>query len=158
MPQPRDFLERFRPAGAPGAAARAGVPADRGGELAGELSPVLGLLDETHRECGQIVARARDDAARISAAAREQAAAIAADGMQQANAARREAAEAALAAARGARSREIASAKQRAARIGELARRRIPALAGDAVAMIRELGRYGLMAHCHQAVWVKGYK
>jgi V/A-type H+-transporting ATPase subunit D len=34
LPQLRDFLERFRPAGAPGAAAGAGVPADRSRELA----------------------------------------------------------------------------------------------------------------------------
>lgn len=35
MPALRDFLARFRPAGPPGAAARAGVPADRSRELEG---------------------------------------------------------------------------------------------------------------------------
>ena len=140
MPQPRDFLERFRPAGAPGAAARAGVPADRGRELDGELVPVLKLLDETYRECGQIVARAREEAARITDGARERAAAMAADAARQASAARDEAGRAVLTAARGACDREIARAERRAARTGELARHRIPALAGDAVAMIRDLG------------------
>ena len=37
----RDYVRRFRPAGAPGAAAPAGVPADRGAELDAELAGVF---------------------------------------------------------------------------------------------------------------------
>jgi cell division septum initiation protein DivIVA len=140
MPQLRDFLDRFRPAGAPGAAALAGVPADRGAELADELSPVLGLLDETYRECARIVARAEDEAARITAAARGQAATVAADAADQARRARQEAADATLAAGRAERDRELAQAGQRATRTRELARYRVPELADVAVAMIRQLG------------------
>jgi hypothetical protein len=44
MTWPADFLRRFRPAGTPEAAARAGVPVDRAAEAAGELEPVLALL------------------------------------------------------------------------------------------------------------------
>ena len=41
MASARDLLERFRPAGTPGAAAPAGVPYDRGAALEDELRPVL---------------------------------------------------------------------------------------------------------------------
>ncbi len=44
-PQLRDILARFRPADPPGAAARAGVPADRSLELKAEVGPVLALLE-----------------------------------------------------------------------------------------------------------------
>ena len=37
MPDLRDFLSRFRPAGTPGAAARPGVPVDRVAEREAEL-------------------------------------------------------------------------------------------------------------------------
>jgi hypothetical protein len=50
LPQARDFLNRFRPAGAPGAASRVAVPADRTAELASELVPVLALLAGTDAE------------------------------------------------------------------------------------------------------------
>ena len=91
MPEWRDFLERMRPAGTPGAAARPGVPADRSAEAAAELTPLLLLLDDVqdqaqrvrrdavecadeirraaHREADQIVARARLEAQRVRAEA-----------------------------------------------------------------------------------------
>ena len=53
MPHVRDFLSRFRPAGAPGAG-RAAVPADRRRELESELGPVLMLLDGPSAECTEI--------------------------------------------------------------------------------------------------------
>ncbi|MGH8867626.1 MAG: hypothetical protein ACRDYU_06490, partial [Actinomycetes bacterium] len=62
MPRSGDFLERFRPAGAPGAAAAAGVPADRVAELSAELEPVLARLAGTQREAERIRAAARRDA------------------------------------------------------------------------------------------------
>ena len=70
MPQLRDFFSRFRPAGAPGAAARAGVPADRLREREAEVGPVLALLDSTEAECERIVGQARRDAGVIMADAR----------------------------------------------------------------------------------------
>lgn len=88
MPRWREFLDRFRPVAAPGAAAPRGVPADRTAELTAELSPVLARLDkvqddiermreatarqaETIRETGRreaaaIVERARLEAGRVS--------------------------------------------------------------------------------------------
>ena len=69
MPGLRDYLDRFRPAGAPGAGGT-GVPADRSRELEAELTSVLALLDGVHAECAGVVARARQDAERIVATAR----------------------------------------------------------------------------------------
>jgi hypothetical protein len=70
MPRVRDLLYRFRPAGAPGAASSAGVPVDRGADLAAELDPVFARLAATERECAEIVAAAHGaaDARRAQAA------------------------------------------------------------------------------------------
>jgi len=54
VPSARDLLERFRPAGTPGAATAAGVPADRREAVAAELQPVFAALAETERECDEI--------------------------------------------------------------------------------------------------------
>jgi hypothetical protein len=67
MPRVRDVLHRFRPSGAPGAATAAGVPVDRATELAAELQPVLALLEETERECADILERARVEESAIRA-------------------------------------------------------------------------------------------
>jgi hypothetical protein len=62
MPRVRDLLYRFRPAGAPGAAGGAGVPADRGAGLAVELDWLFAQLAPTDVECATIVALAEGDA------------------------------------------------------------------------------------------------
>lgn len=54
MPRSRDILQRFRPAGTPGAASSAGVPADRVSEMAAELEPVLALLSATQEEASRV--------------------------------------------------------------------------------------------------------
>ena len=71
MPRIRDLLYRFRPAGAPGSAADAGVPADRERDLAEELEPVFVALSPTLAECEAIVEDGRRgaDAIRIRDAA-----------------------------------------------------------------------------------------
>ena len=134
----RDFLSRFRPAGAPGAA-RAGVPADRSRELEAELSPVLALLAGTDAECGQLIERARGDAARMTDQARVQAAAIAAAAGRRAEAAREEAARQAMASAREEAATVVRHAERQAARTRELASQRMPALVSQAVGTIRRL-------------------
>lgn len=69
MARVRDYLDRFRPAGAPGAASGAGVPADRRADLDVELRPVFAALTEVEQECARIReqadrrARARSDEA-----------------------------------------------------------------------------------------------
>ncbi len=116
MPQARDFLDRFRPAGAPGAASRAGVPADRAAELARELEPVLALLAGTDAECGRIIATARQEAEQIAGRAREQAAALAADARPRARAAQDATAEHVFAAARAEADDAVRSAAAQARR------------------------------------------
>lgn len=73
MPRVRDLLYRFRPAGAPGAAGSAGVPADRRGDLAAELEPLFAQLVTTERECAEILESAHRDADESRARAGEQA-------------------------------------------------------------------------------------
>jgi cell division septum initiation protein DivIVA len=142
MPQLRDFLARFRPAGSPGAA-RAGVPADRSRELQAEVSPVLALLDGTNAERERIIAQARRDAEQIIAAARAEAAVITAEAAQRAEAARDEAARQVMVLARDEAARSVAGARRQARRTRELARRRMPALVSQAVEEIRQLGPDG---------------
>jgi len=138
MPQLRDFLARFRPAGSPGAA-RAGVPADRSRELQAEVRPVLVLLDGTDAERERIIARARHKAEQITAAARAEAAVIAAEAAQRAEDAREEAARQVMALARDEAARSVQRARRQAARTRQLARQRMPALVSRAVEDIRQL-------------------
>jgi vacuolar-type H+-ATPase subunit H len=139
VPGLRDYLDRFRPAGAPGAGGAA-VPADRSRELEAELTTVLALLDGVHAECAGVVAQARRDAERIVAAARSEATTMTADADQRARAERDEAAWEVLAAARTEAADAVARARQQALRIRERAEQRIPALAGRAVGLVRGLG------------------
>ena len=139
MPALRDYLDRFRPAGAPGAAGT-GVPADRSRELEAELTAVLALLDGVHAECAGVVAQARRDAERIVAATRAEAAAVANDADRRARAARDEAAGEVLTAARADAIGTVAQADQQALRVRDRARQRIPALASRAVGLVRGLG------------------
>ena len=143
MPALRDFLARFRPAGPPGAAARAGVPADRSRELEAEVGPVLALLESTDAERMRIIAQARRDADQITAAARAEAAAIAADAEQRAERAREQAAQQVVASAREETAGTVDSARQQAMNTQELARQRMPALVSRAVDAIRQLQRDG---------------
>jgi len=139
VPGLRDYLDRFRPAGAPGAGGT-GVPADRSRELEAELTTVLALLDGVHAECAGVVARARRDAERIVAAARAEAATMTGDTDRRARAARDEAAREVLAAARAEAADTVARARQQALRVRERAEQRIPVLASRAVGLVRGLG------------------
>jgi len=139
VPGLRDYLDRFRPAGAPGAGGT-GVPADRSRELETELTTVLALLDGVHAECAGVVAQARRDAERIVAAARSEAAAVADDADRRARVARDEAAREVLAAARAEAVGTVARADQQALRVRDRAGQHIAALASRAVGLVRGLG------------------
>lgn len=130
----RDFLQRFRPAGTPGAAARAGVPADRVPELTAELAPVFALLAEVEAE----TARIRQEGAAQASVRRTEAARAAehtvAEARLRAEAARATAFAAARAEASAAGAATVAAAEQEAARIHRRVARRLPrfvALAAD---------------------------
>ena len=137
MTQMRDFLDRFRPAGAPGGAARAGVPADRVRELAEEVEPVLALLDDVHAECEQILREARQEAARIADEAHAEVARIGRDAQRRTRAARDEAASGVLAQVRAEAQQAAAGADQQALSVRRLAKRRMPQLVATAVGMVR---------------------
>jgi len=139
VPGLRDYLDRFRPAGAPGAGGTA-VPADRSRELQAELTAVLALLDGVHAECASVIAQARRDAERIVAAARGEAATVADGADKRARAAREEAAREVLAAAQAEAVGTVARADQQAMRVHDRSRQRIPALANRAVGLVRDLG------------------
>ncbi len=115
LTQLRDFLNRFKPATAPGSAALAAVPGDRAAWLAAEIDPVLGMLADTHERCAAIAAEGEQEAARIARGAAESAALIAAEGVSRAASARDAAAREAVAAGR-ARADAILSAATEAAR------------------------------------------
>ncbi|HUH68942.1 MAG TPA: hypothetical protein VLZ05_08680 [Mycobacterium sp.] len=74
MPQWRNALDRFRPAGTPGAAGRPGIPADRSADAAAELAEVLALLDDAQEEAARTRQAAADRAQKIRRAAQRQAA------------------------------------------------------------------------------------
>ncbi|MGW5382493.1 hypothetical protein [Nocardia sp. NPDC003963] len=76
MPALPDFLDRFRPAGLPGAAAARGIPVDRSAAAAAELMPVLARLDPVQDEAERLRAAALDQAADIRRAGRDDAAAV----------------------------------------------------------------------------------
>lgn len=73
MPSTRDLLQRFRPAGAPGAATAAGVPADRSDERATELAGVFVLLETTIAEAERVRRAVTTQAQERRDRAREQA-------------------------------------------------------------------------------------
>lgn len=140
MPLARNFLDRFRPAGAPGAAARAAVPVDRSAELEAELVPVLTLLDGVDADCARIVAVARREARRITGAAREEAAAMLVAAERSARTAREQTMQQVLAEARADAAETVASARREALRSRELAGQRIPVLVSRAADLVRGLG------------------
>ncbi len=144
MSQARDFLGRFRPAGAPGSAARAGVPADRARELAAELEPVLTLLDGTYAECERTIEAAWREADRITAAADAEVAAIGQEAGRKARAARDGATAEVLAQARAEAQEAAAEARQQALRVRRLAQRRLPVLVAAAADQVRA-GTAGLI-------------
>ncbi len=92
MPQWRDFLERFRPAGTPGAAAQGGVPADRIADTDAELAPVFVILDDVAAQAARIRRVAAEQAEVIRQDAGQRAPEIVAEARAHAETARAEAA------------------------------------------------------------------
>ncbi|MGV9346953.1 hypothetical protein ACWDSD_19465 [Streptomyces spiralis] len=123
----REFLARFRPAGAPGAVV-AGVPADRAAERAAELEPSLACLSDVQQEVARIRASADREAEAIRQDAARQAAAMVAAARARVAQVRREAAEPVRDAAEG-DVRDIRVAGARATeQVYERARERMAAL------------------------------
>jgi hypothetical protein len=92
MPRSRDILQRFRPAGTPGAASPARVPADRVAEVSAELEPVFALLAATQEEAARVRSEATHEAEQRKQQALESASALVAAAHRQASADRADAA------------------------------------------------------------------
>jgi hypothetical protein len=136
MPRIGEFLNRFRPAGAPGPAT-AGVPAEPGSGDAEELAPVFAALADTERECTCISRSATARAETRRAEAATLAAAVVADARAELPAVRALAA----AQARGAAAAEVAvtmtAAEGEAGRIRAAGLARRPQQVEQVVAAVR---------------------
>jgi hypothetical protein len=141
LPQFRDFLNRFRPVGAPGAASRTGVPADRTAEVAAELDPVLALLAGTEAECARLIEAAERESNLIAGEASAQAAQILADGHARALVARGEAGARVIAAARAQVAEVERSATTRARAMRGPADDAVRALIAEAVRLVVAVAR-----------------
>jgi hypothetical protein len=129
----RDFLERFRPAGTPGASAT-GVPADRMAERAAELAPALARLTDVQQQAAGIRAAAEETAEALRQNAVREAEQVLSDAREQAPEVRRQAAEPLLRAARQETDALRAAGDRTASAIRERARERMPHLVDLAVA------------------------
>jgi hypothetical protein len=136
----RDFVRRFRPAGTPGAAAPAGVPADRVSERTAELGPVFDALQDTVTEAETIVAGGRGEAERRRVTAAQQVAELLAGAQQEADAARALGAAAAIASAAGEQEGLLDRARSDAAKIRNGTSEQLPILVDRVVAVVRAAG------------------
>ncbi|ALO98905.1 hypothetical protein [Streptomyces olivaceoviridis] len=129
----RDFLERFRPVGTPGASAT-GVPADRTAERAAELEPALARLADVQQEAAQIRATAEQEAEALRQNAAREAARLVEAARERAREVRRQAAEPLLREARQQADALRAAGDRTASVIREHAVSRMPRLVDLAVA------------------------
>lgn len=139
MARARDLLRRFRPAGAPGAAAAAGVPADRINELAAELEPVLVRLAEAQQLAHDLRARGRTEADAITRDARERAGSLIAAARAVVEAERAAAAARLTELADSEAAAALASAERDAVIVRGRAAERMPAYVDRAVATARDM-------------------
>lgn len=133
----RDFLERLRPSGTPGAATLSGVPADRVGERSVELGPVLAQLDDVQAEASRIRHAAGVEAQHRKDVAVEQARAIVAVARHAAEAERGEAEAKARSQAVTESRGSLAEAVREAAAVAEAARARESGLVDRVVSLAR---------------------
>lgn len=138
MPRSRDFLERFRPAGTPGAAAKPGVPADRVAELSAELEPVLALLADTEKEADSIRTEASLQAERVRRHADERARVVVAAARRSADAERSDAAARLRQRAAQETAEILARAEQEAADVRRRGSERLPGYVDRVVGAVRD--------------------
>ncbi|MGB8380647.1 MAG: hypothetical protein WCG47_05235 [Dermatophilaceae bacterium] len=124
MPSVRDFLERLRPSGTPGAATISAVPADRVGERSAELEPVLARLEAVQAEASLIRQAAEVVARQRKHAAVEEARVVIATARRAVDAERRDAAAKARARAEAESRDLLADAVRDASAVAEAARTR----------------------------------
>lgn len=127
------FLDRFRPAGAPGPAGPTGVPAaDNQGPTA-ELGPVFAALAGDVASCVALIDGARLDADREVAKARAQAAAIVSKARLEAGAERAKSAAQVEQAASHRDAQLLEQSRREAAACGEAGLARMPAVVAEVI-------------------------
>jgi hypothetical protein len=131
VPSVREFLERLRPSGTPGAPSAAGVPVDRVAEVAAELRPLFDALDSVQADAERIRQEATDEAKRIREDGTERARALLADATQRAGAERAAAAAAVEAKREVVVQAILESAQARAREITANATARMPAFESE---------------------------
>lgn len=140
MAGPRSsILDRFRPAGAPGGAAPAGVPADRSAATAAELAAVFAQLADTEREADRLRAEGLAEAERLRRAAAQRSAALVAEAHQRAEAERAAAAAARQRTALEEEQRILAAATAEGQRVRAVSEQRLPEYVDRVVATARSL-------------------
>lgn len=137
MPSTRDLLQRFRPAGAPGAATATGVPADRIEEREAELAPVFHLLEDAVAEAARIRQEAAAEAQRRPQQARAAASASVAAARLEVSSIRAHALAEAQQEATDLARASAAVAEDRAHSIGDRSRRTLAADVTAVVARVR---------------------
>lgn len=143
MLRSRDILQRFRPAGTPGAASSGGVPADRVAEASAELEPVLALLSAVQDEATRLRTDAATEAGRRRQVAAERASAAVLAAHRQAAAER---ADAALRVSRQAEAEVaagLADAERTATALRDRAAGLMPAYRDRVLASVRDRLRGG---------------
>ena len=138
MARVRELLERFRPAGAPGGATSAGVPADRRASLSAEVRPIFDALAPVLAECERIREQARAQARRREAEARRRAEAIVDRARMESEAERAAAAAAVRARVTSEYEQSLARARAQAQAVRERGERRRPALTARVVELVRK--------------------
>lgn len=146
MARTRDLLDRFRPAGAPGAAAAAGVPADRIVELTAELEPVLARLDDVTAEAARIRRVGEERAESLRREATERARATLAAARRDAETDRVEAASAVLAQAEHEAAQAADDAAREAVEIHSVADDALPGYVDGVIAELRRIMRQSVAA------------
>ena len=133
MARLRDVLDRFRPAGAPGAAAPGGVPADRAVEQEVELASVFDALVADEERARRIRESAVGEAERLVAEAGERAGAIVDAARRESDAVRAKV----VAEARVNADNERTAADERAEHAAEVLRARADRLMPEYVTRVR---------------------
>ena len=134
----RDFLTRFRPAGAPGRAAPGGVPVDRSAELAAELEPPLELMEQAEAEARALRERAAEEADALRRQAYRRAEEMVRQARARAPGVQRRTAEEIVRAAERQAAELVEAAGQEAAEVRRAAGARMGTVADRAVALVLE--------------------
>lgn len=137
MASTRDLLQRFRPAGAPGAATATGVPADRVEERDVELEPVFRLLEDAVAEAARIRREAAVEAERRRRRAHETAVALVAVASLEADSLRADAVSGAQQVISATARTSAEGAATNAQRIADRARRTLEADVAEVVTRVR---------------------